>query len=175
LAQSIHPLLSVPFGKEKNCLYVLPDVEKEWNYQPRLKTKFCWVMDEQYIENRKGKIVTSKKQKTDIERAFEFMKPTALSIEKTPSDVDIRYCAYGYVLKYPVVTDDKGMTELGNEYDVTMMSTLRLLAMMRDAEHISMKKIREIAEFIDYSDDIPSNFFNEFRTLFTEEAPRYKK
>ena len=175
LAQSLHPLLSVPFGKENNCLYVLPELEKEWKYQPRLKTKFCWVMDEQYIENRKGKILISKEQKSDIERAFEFMKPMALSIDRTPSDVDIRYCAYGYVLKYPVVTDDRGMTELGNLYDVNMMSTLRLLSLMKNAEHITMGKIEEIAEFIDYSHDIPANFFNEYKSLFCKDAPRYKR
>lgn len=39
LAKSIHPLLFQEFGNKKYCLYVLPELDKEYERQPRLKNK----------------------------------------------------------------------------------------------------------------------------------------
>lgn len=175
LAQNIHPLLRVPFGEDNTCLYVLPELERELNCQPRLQTRFPWVLEEEYAANRKGTIGISKIQKQKIEKAFPFMKQYALTIDRTPSDVDIKYCATGFVMKYSVVTDDLGMTELGEEFDVTMISTLGLLSMMKNAAHVDLAKIRAIAEYLDYCKDIPAKFYTEYRLLFGEEAPRFGK
>lgn len=43
LAKSIRPLLNVTFGDEDYCLYVLKELEKEYDRNSRLQTKFEWV------------------------------------------------------------------------------------------------------------------------------------
>ena len=46
LARSVHPLLGVIFGDKEYCIYVLPDLEKEYARSARLQTKFDWVNEE---------------------------------------------------------------------------------------------------------------------------------
>lgn len=52
LAQSIRPLLKQTFGKEKYCLYVIKELQNEYDKNPRLKSAFHWVNDPEYKENR---------------------------------------------------------------------------------------------------------------------------
>jgi len=40
LAQSIQPLLKKQFGKEKRCLGVIKELDKEYERNPTLKNKF---------------------------------------------------------------------------------------------------------------------------------------
>lgn len=40
LAQSIRPLLNIRFGDENNCLYVLKELQDEYEKNPRLKNSF---------------------------------------------------------------------------------------------------------------------------------------
>lgn len=40
LAQSIHPLLQVEFGPETYCLYVIKDLQAEYDRNPRLRNAF---------------------------------------------------------------------------------------------------------------------------------------
>ena len=63
LAQSIHPLLKNPFGKNEYCLYILPDLYQEYKKSPRLKTSFAWVENEDYVINRNWEHPKSKKLK----------------------------------------------------------------------------------------------------------------
>ena len=56
LAQSIHPLLQVEFGKEKYCLYTIEDFQKEYEKDVRLKNNFSWVNEPEYRSNRKCKL-----------------------------------------------------------------------------------------------------------------------
>jgi len=105
LAQSIHPLLKNPFGKNEYCLYILPDLYQEYKKSPRLKTSFAWVENEDYVINRNCKLGASKKQKIEIQRAYEFILEESYVIDSTVSRVDIMCLAYGYVLNYVIVTE----------------------------------------------------------------------
>jgi hypothetical protein len=52
LAQSIRPLLFMPFGDSEYCLYILQELNDELSNR-RLKSKFPWVDEGEYEENRK--------------------------------------------------------------------------------------------------------------------------
>jgi hypothetical protein len=43
LANSFHPLLHEPFGKDQYALYLIPEFQKEFDKNPRLANKFGWV------------------------------------------------------------------------------------------------------------------------------------
>lgn len=53
LANSFHPLLGEGFGKENYTLHLIPEFQKEFDKNPRLKNKFGWVNQPEYVENRK--------------------------------------------------------------------------------------------------------------------------
>jgi hypothetical protein len=56
LARDIHPLLGKPFGQKKYCLYIIEGFEKEYFYSGRLQSKFQWVTETKYTENRQKKV-----------------------------------------------------------------------------------------------------------------------
>ena len=67
LAQTIRPLLGKSFGKEKFTLYIHKRFEEEINKSQRLKSKFYWVNNDEYVGNRKissGKIFNKKNKKS---------------------------------------------------------------------------------------------------------------
>jgi hypothetical protein len=51
LAQSIRPLLGESFGQEQHCLYVIKELQKEYDKNPRLKNSFPWVNNAEYPES----------------------------------------------------------------------------------------------------------------------------
>ena len=62
LAQSIRPLLFMPFGDSEYCLYILQELNDELSNR-RLKSKFPWVDEGEYEENRKHFPTIGRKQK----------------------------------------------------------------------------------------------------------------
>ncbi|MCK4967023.1 DNA-binding protein, partial [bacterium] len=50
LAKSIHPLLNQTFGNDHYCLYVIEEFQKEYDKNLRLRNKFAWVNDTEYVK-----------------------------------------------------------------------------------------------------------------------------
>jgi len=73
LAQSIHPLLNVVFGKQCYCLYCLKELQDEYNRNPRLVNSFSWVNDPEYVKNRSHLLKIKREEKPEIRRAYEFI------------------------------------------------------------------------------------------------------
>jgi protein-arginine kinase len=63
LAQTIHPLLFVPFGDNDYTLYVIKEFHKEFNRAKRLTRNFPWVNLKEFKENRSKSISLSKEDK----------------------------------------------------------------------------------------------------------------
>jgi len=93
----------------------------------------------------------------------------------TASRVDIWCLAYGYVFNIPVVTDDTDMIQLGQMFGVQMMKMVELLRLMLDEEHINMDKIEEIAQYLQYSDDLPKSFKHDYKKVFGSDPPVLKR
>jgi len=106
LARSIHPLLDTVFGENNHCLYVLRELDDEFDRNRRLKNKFAWVAEEEYVANRSKHLTLSRKDRRDIKLGVEFLRQhktdNALGISRT----DILCLAHGQVLDIPIVTDD---------------------------------------------------------------------
>jgi hypothetical protein len=73
LAKSIHPLLGRPFGKEKYALYLHKEIQYELNRSSRLKSKFSWIEQDEYKEERKKIISVSKKEAADIDLTYDYI------------------------------------------------------------------------------------------------------
>src|SRR5664280_3126901 len=119
LAQSIRPLLNVVFGKKQYCLYVIKELQDEYNQSPRLINAFSWVNDPEYTENRSHLLKITKEEKPEIRRAYDFIRDYVRNVHPGVSRVDVLCLAHAEQLRIPVVTDDEEMRTVAGEYGIT--------------------------------------------------------
>lgn len=172
LAQSIHPLLKSEFGKARYCLYVTKELQEEYDRSPRLKNSFHWVNGPEYKENRSGQLNISRKQSRDIEHTYQFILGFARSAFPGVSRIDVRGLSYAKVLGIAIVTDDGDMLEVAKAFSIRTLTTLELLKLMLDCEHIDVTKVREIASYWEYLNDKPKLFEQQYKKLFNEDPPK---
>lgn len=171
LAKEIHPLLFQEFGSDCYCLYVLDELQQEYERSSRLKTQFGWVNDPEFVENRKKRLAVSKQQKKDIGIAQEHLWDHVLNVQPGPSRVDTVVLSYGLVLAIPVVTDDIDLGVLAKTFGATVITTLDLMKLMLDCGHINLAQVRRICCYWSYANDRPANFSEDYRRLFGESPP----
>lgn len=170
LAQTVKPLLFVPFGNNAYCLYVIPELNTELEQQ-RLENKFPWVNNPEYKNDRQHFPTISNKQKKAIQTTYEFIWGYVETDLPGPSRVDARYIAYAIELDVYVVTDDEDMITLAKVFGAKVMRSLDLLKLMLDAGHIDMKKIQSIVSYWRYIKDTPGQLAKQYRILFGSEPP----
>lgn len=81
------PLLFVPFGDNEYCLYILQELNTELAGR-KLQSKFPWVDDKEFAENRKHFPQISKEQKKSIQQNFEYVWDHVQTELPGPSCVD---------------------------------------------------------------------------------------
>lgn len=171
LAKSIHPLLDTLYGDNNYCLYVLKELDDEFDRSKRLKNKFDWVDEDEYITNRKKRLTTSKQDKRSISITFDMLWDYKIENCLGVSRVDIQCLAQGYILDIPVVTDDADMIQLANDFDIHTIKTLNLMSQMLECDHINMDKVRQIVAYWIYIEDKPGNFRADYIAIFRENPP----
>lgn len=172
LAQSIRPLLGAPFGNPSCRLFVLKELQKEYERSPRLKRSFPWVNDPEYVENRSNLLTVTRNEKAEIQRAYDFILDYARNVHPGVSKIDVLCLAHAEQLGIPVVTDDDDMLQLAKDYGIKTLKTLELLKLMLDCGHISKDKVREMAAYWIYLNDRPKDFRIDFKKIFGEDPPR---
>lgn len=113
-----------------------------------------------------------REEKTEIQRAYDFILNFVRYVHPGVSKVDVRCLAHAEQLGIPVVTDDAEMREAAANYGIKTLKTLELLKLMQDCGHIDMPRIRAIADYLNYQNDTPKDFRKDFKKIFGEEAPR---
>lgn len=169
LAQTIRPLLGKSFGKEKFTLYIHKRFEEEINKSQRLKSKFYWVNNVEYVGNRKKRLVLSKQNLKEIESAFEYIRVFQNEHFLGLSRVDIYCISTALSLNIPLVTDDQNMIKVCKEFELEVLSTLELLKLMYDNGHIDFDLVKQIIEYWKYEEDLPTNIIKlnkDFKKLF---------
>jgi hypothetical protein len=63
------------------------------------------------------------------------------------------------------------MLNVAKMFDIETMTTLELMALMVECNHISMKKVRETVAYWEYLSDKPANFRKSFIRIFGENPP----
>jgi len=166
LAQSIHPLLGRQFGKEILTLYIHKEIEIELKRSSRLQSKFTWIGQKEYVDNRKKRLVISKQKQDDIEDTYEhiwqYQKDSGLSLSRE----DIYCIATALEEDVQLVTDDQDMISTCKEFGVTVLSTLQLLRLMLDNEWIDITTVKQIVDYWKYEKDLPANFHKDYKALF---------
>lgn len=171
LAKSIHPLLFVEFGSDLNCLYVLRELDEEYARSRRLQSKFGWVNEEIYLQNRGKHLTLAKSERQQVALAKEYLWDHVLQELPGPSPIDCLALAYGLVLSIPVVTDDGDMHKLASVFGIKVISSLQLMSLMLQCNHIEMRQVRQVVAYWSYEIDLPRNFAADYRATFGEEPP----
>jgi hypothetical protein len=170
LARNIKPLLFVPFGNDEYCLYVIPELNEELKNK-RLATKFPWVDEDEYRNDRQHYPSVSHKQRKSIRETFEHVWYHIQTELPGPSRVDALYIAYAIELNVHVVTDDEDMIALANAFDAKVTRTLELLKLMLDSGHVDITKINAVVGYWRYIGDTPGQLIAQYRRLFGRDPP----
>lgn len=172
LAQSIHPLLKANFGNPATQLYITKDLENEFKSNPRLRGKFGWFWQDEYIKNRNAPLQPSKKQKKQFEDDRQTFIGIANDLGLTEVSLeDINAATYASILEISLVTDDSDLTTLCQQLGVTVICTLDLLKIMLDCNHVKIEQIRAIAGYWVHAADCPKDFKADFKRIFGEDSP----
>ena len=155
LANSFHPLLNESFGDKNYTLHLIPEFQKEFDKSPRLKNKFGWVNQPEYVENRRSRIRIPKSQKEQIRHTYSYLWQHNISEGIGASRVDVRALAYGDVLEITIVTDDSDMTELANVFGIEVMGLLELIQLMVHAKRVALRDIEALLDYLEYIKDLP--------------------
>lgn len=169
LANNIRPLLCVEFGVEKYCLYVLRETSLEIQGSSRLKHKFYWALEHEHCTERAVSPAISRKQKKEIDAAFSVIWEHVETEMPGPSKTDARYLAHGFVLGFPIVTDDRDMRSLADVFSIPTYKTLELLKIMVDVAHITIAKVSAIVSYWQYNRDVPADMHADVHKIFSGE------
>ncbi|MFC4995229.1 PIN domain-containing protein [Rubritalea tangerina] len=174
LAQNLHPLLCQSFGSCAYTIYAHADLNDELKGNRRIKGKFTWFSEEKFKEARIRSVQLSRQNKQDIEdfRAHMWdyvMEEQYAKYGKGASPVDVLILATALALGIKVVTDDQDMIEVAQEFEVDFLSSLALLKLMLDEDHIEMEKVIQVTEQWQYDNDTPYKAWKqEYRKLFDQ-------
>lgn len=166
LANNIRPFLCVEFGVDNYCLYVLSETSIEIQGSSRLKHKFYWALEDEHCAERATSPVVSRKQKKEIEAAFSVIWEHVKTELPGPSRIDAMYLAHGFVLGFPIVTDDRDMRSLADVFSIPTHKTLELLKTMVDVAHITLAKVTAIVSYWKYNEDFPADMHADMHAIF---------
>lgn len=166
LANNIRPLLCVEFGEKKYCLYVLRETSLEITGSSRLKHKFYWALEDEHCNERATTPTISRKQRKEIAAAFSVIWEHVETELPGPSKIDAMYLAHGFVMGFPIVTDDRDMRSLANVFSIQTYKTLELLKIMVDVAHITIDRVTAIVKYWQYNRDIPADMHVDLDSIF---------
>ena len=175
LACSVRPLLGDEFGPDKCTLVVIPQLAQEFRRSSRLQTKFEWVLEPEYVENRARHTLTSpKKCREEIELTCSYVAGRAEELGLTVSPVDCWALASAHVLRLALATDDTGMQALAGDLQLgaKLLTTLELLKLMLDARRVSLGDVVTIVQYWQYNRDLPRNAREDYLRLFGTPMPK---
>lgn len=168
LAQNIHPLLAMAFGKAGYTLYAHAALTAEFERTVRLQSKFDWFTWREYVDNRSRPLQIGRKEGKDIDGTFDFIWSRVLTENLKPSAVDVRILATAMDLGLVMVSDDQDLLALAKDYEVKTLTSLELMHLMLDEGFIDMDKVRQVVSQWVYDRDTPANFATDYRRLFGE-------
>lgn len=171
LSKSIKPLLGKPFGKLQYALYLHKEIQLEIDRSNRIKTKFFWLEQEEYKNERKKILTTTKNEKNEIEIAYDYVWQSQKDNGYNLSREDIYCIATALILKIQLVTDDLNMIKTAKDFGVDILKTLELIKLMIDSDFIDKSSLNEIVSYWIYIKDVPGNFKQDFKTIFGKCPP----
>lgn len=175
IAKRIKPLLGIEFGQKGYVLTILKDIEEEVHRSARLRFLYPWFDNNVLAKERLAKrIRLSADEKVQIEVIVSVLRAHVLenasdytSHGRSPPSITDCYClAFGQVRPGIVVTDDLGMHQLVDEFDINVWHGHELLKKMLTAKMIDKTMVREIYEALELNGDLPRTWHDAKLSAF---------
>lgn len=173
LARHVHPLLAQDFGNPPCRLYLIPEFQDEFLRQPRLQGKFAWVADPEYVQDRSAPMLLTSDQLRMRDRVAEALDADAFDRDIALSRVDISAMASALVMELPLASDDGGLRELAEIWDVECVGTLALLRHLRDQVRVDGEIVERVLREMEQLPDMPAGYTTDKRRLFPEFPSRF--
>jgi len=159
LGVSFRPILFRLAGDPEYVLKVLSELDREYNKNPRLRTKFWWVNQKEHAEERAANCFTPMGKKINAVRlAFSYIDQYAIDNNITVSLIDKRVLSVGYACGAIVVTDDLAMQGIAETFGISYYSTLDLLKLMYERKKATFADIDAVLEYWEYEKDVPTSY-----------------
>lgn len=159
LGVSFRPILFRLTGDPEYELKVLAELDREYNKNPRLKTKFWWANHKEHSEERAANCFTPMGKKVNaVKVAFSYINQYAIDNNITVSFIDKRVLSVGYACGSIVVTDDLAMQGVAETFGITCFSTLDLLQLMYERGMATLSDVDAVIEYWEYEKDLPTSF-----------------
>jgi hypothetical protein len=150
-------------------------LDDEYLSNPRLRSKFEWVCEAQYKQDRQAKRYTARGAcVAEIETAFSYLAGYMKANGLILAPEDVRALATGYARGFLVVSDDCALRQVADAHDIRCCGTLDLLKLMLDARRIDVGKVREVVEYWNEENDLPMAkpaLREQYLRLFGEACP----
>lgn len=177
LAKRVRPAVGVTFGQKGYTLTILKAVEDEVHRSARLKAKYPWFDNDEFVNERLAKQTRlSPGEKLSIQAAQSVLHGWVLQdVERftsggrsPPGPTDCWLLAYGQVKPAIVVTDDLGMHELAKDFGISVWHGYELLDKLRSAKVVDSPLIREIYEALDANGDMTKTWLDAKHSVFSK-------
>jgi len=177
LARRIKPLLATsPFNRFKEYhLVVLNEVRAEVQRNPRLKAKFPWFFDGDFMADREAKTLRfSAEERASVKAKEQFLLDWVsdniaefMSARRSPpGGADCRVLAAAMVRNAMVATDDEGMIHLAQEMGIPAMRCCDVLHKMWAAGRVEDAEVVAIYQALLRNSDLPVQWLIVRDTLF---------
>lgn len=175
LAKRVRPMLGIAFGNKEYVLTVLKEVETEVHRNPTLRAKYPWFDGEELrAERLAARIVLSKDEKERLDAAISLLQGWVLANvdsymtkgRSPPAETDCRVLAFGQIRSAIVVTDDLGMHQLANDFDIPIWHGWELLSKMRSAKIVDSNLIRDIYAALEANRDLTKTWLEAKHSTF---------
>ena len=175
LAKRIKPLLGVSFGQKGYVLTILKDVEDEVHTSARLQELFPWFDNSPLKEERLAKRVRfSADEKAQLNAMTSVLRAHVLENadvyttrgRSPPSRTDCYCLAFGQVRTAIVATDDLGMHQLADVFELPVFHCHDVLKKMLTAKTIDKVMVTEIYHALEINNDLPRSWVDVKHTAF---------
>ena len=159
LGVSFRPILFRMAGDPDYALKVLAELDREYNKNARLKTKFWWAKQKEHTEERAANCYTPMGKNVNAVRvAFSYIDQYAIDGNISVSLIDKRVLSVDYACGCIVVTDDKDMQGIAKVLGISYLDTLGLLKLMHERGRAALSDIDAVIEYWEYEKDFPKGF-----------------
>lgn len=168
-------MLGVAFGNKEYVLTVLKEVEIEVHRNPTLRSKYPWFDGEELrAERLASRIALNKDEKERLDAAISLLQGWVLANvdsymtkgRSPPAETDCRVLAFGQIRSAIVVTDDLGMHQLADDFDIPVWHGWELLSKMRSAKIVDSDLIREIYAALEANRDLTKTWLEAKHSTF---------
>lgn len=181
LARTLRPLLNRPkFGPPPPySLFIVSFLFKEYQRSPKLKSKFEWLMQPEFLADRAAKTYTPKgKNSKKVQLAQTFVTGLTPPISgRTLSEADIWAIAVVVAMSdkgFVLVTDDELMRQTAAMLAIPCWGVLDLLKELEASGNITSELTDHAVDYMRETNDLPmraDQFICQYQSFFKRNVP----